>query len=396
MTTAKDIEQLLRHRLNFKDIKILAEAVGFDLQAPELGIDLRGWQTSIYHPVFDPVVMESKHHGVVLASNTYLSSFTYNLVAAWDYYFDGTVAWKTDPGHPLAKALRMNCKKFFAEQILRRTYNLFGIAILLETLLYEEEIMYPVLAASAGSRQKLTSLPHPSAEELSGIASWMTGLVLHHELGHIVHRKMPDFRSQLLEDFPESARQLTQMWDVHQGSAEEFECDAFAVGMGLRGATTGLSDAEKYRLTILGFAVFAALHALDLSAAATAKDAPAETEDPGRMNIRQTMGGGSYVIGTYPKLQRDRAQAVRLLVEAMAQGEQIDVYAGEGRFNIPATIVEDLERFLPTIIEGTDIRLRGKCEMMARALHGYKEGIEYLVWRSKTYTGPEDGPERNS
>lgn len=387
MTSPQDIADLLRHRLNFADVRILAQSVRFQLNVDDLGIDLHGWQTSIYHPIFDALVMESKHHGLVLAQNTYLSSFAYNVIAAWDYYFDDGDSWKTDFAHPLGKALRMNFKKFFAEQILRRTQNLFGIGMLLETLLYEEEIMYPVLVATRDSQQISGGVGVDSSKDLKSIADWMTGLVLYHELGHIVRRELPNFRALLLEDFPEAAQRLPAIWDLHGASAEEFECDAFAVGMALHSSEPSLTKTEAYRLTILGFVIFAALHALDLSAKATAIDSPAEAEDPDRENIFNAMGGGTYSIGTYQMLQRDRSQAVRLLVEGMAALEGADVYGSHGRFRIPHTLIEDLENFIPTIVDGTDIRIRGKCEMMARALHGYRQGIEYLAWRSKMCTG---------
>lgn len=388
MTTAADIDRLLRHLLSNHDLKILATPVPFELQAAELNLDIRGWQTSVYHPVFDAVVLRSKQHGVVLAQNTYLASFAYNLIAAWDHYYDGTDAWRCDVSHALGKALRMNFKKFLAEQILRRTHNLFGIAILLETLLYEEAIMYPVLAATRGDHLAADNRKHATREELTAIANATTGLVLNHELGHLVRDKVPDFRKRLLEELPPGVDGLATIWDRHDGLAEEFECDAFAVGMVIRALEEKLSRQEAYRLTILGFAIFAALHALDLSAQATAIDSPAEHEAPERDNYLDSMSGASFQIGPCPPLQTDRAYAVRLLVEMVADANGVDLYEPAGRFQLSKTFTQDLEAFLPTIIEGTDNRLRGKCEMIARALHGHSEGIDYLAWRSKSYSAP--------
>ncbi len=387
MRSAEKVERFLRLRFGLEDDGILAKPVPFRLADDKTGIDIEGWQTSVYHPALEALALRSRHHGLIVAPNTYLSSFAYNLIASWDYYFDGNEHWKTDPAHRLARALRLHFKKFFAEQILRRTHNLFGIAIFLETLLYEEEIMYPVLAKIAGAHFALEKASHPSKEQLQVIANWMTGLVLRHELGHVFDDEIDNFRDAVLRKLAESVEKLGKVWGEHPENSDEFLCDAFAVAMTLQHPEGCLSREEAYRLTILGFAAFAALHALDLSAHVTAKESPGKTEDPDRGNVLSSMTGASYSIGAFEKLQRDRAQAVRLLVEAMAEAGGAQVYGSEGRFQIPPTIVEDFETFLPTIVEGTDLRVRGKCEMLARALHGHQEGINYLVWRSKTYSG---------
>lgn len=399
VTTAADVAQLVRHRLAFRDVRLLAEPVPFHLRVDELGVDLAGWQTSVYHEAFDPVTLQSKRHGLILVPNTYLSSFAYNVVAAWHHYADGSRAWTSDPDHPLARALRFNLKKFYAEQILRRTHNLFGIAVFLETLLYEEAVMYPVLAA-VGGPQFADTPAGLTAEELNVISGWLTRLVFTHEVGHVVHDD--HFRDRLLENLPSKAHSLAGLWDAYGPAAEEFECDALAVAMALAPEAVKVPLVEACRLTLLGFTAFAALHTLDLSAKATAANSPASSEDSERGNVLSSMSGASYTIETVPALQRDRAYAVRRLVELIAEDRAVDLYshtwpdvagdphAANGRFPISPTLMDDMEEFLPTIIEGTDPRVRGKCEMLARALHGHPEGIDYLAWRSKTFSLPAE------
>ena len=105
-----------------------------DLSLPEYGIELKGSQLSIYHPAFDAWVSRSKKLGVILAENTYLSSFAYNMGAVWLKHGHEHSLLNNQDSCLLARLMRYNFKKFFAEQILRRTHNIFGIGDILGDL----------------------------------------------------------------------------------------------------------------------------------------------------------------------------------------------------------------------------------------------------------------------
>ena len=92
----------------------------------------------------------------------------------------------------LSSLLRYNLKKFFAEQLLGRTSSVFGRAIFLETLLYEEREMRPLFAAA----QTDTA----TAQVYEFFRNLMSNILLFHEVGHLVQDARDDFEDQLTQE----------------------------------------------------------------------------------------------------------------------------------------------------------------------------------------------------
>jgi len=108
-----------------------------------------------------------------IISNTFLSSHAYNLAL--------TFTWRQGGGAEARKdvrlaALRHNYKKFFAECVLRTRNRLIGRAMLLETILYEQDLVAPMFGAARSDPKW--------GEKARDIARLMTYLPSHHELVH--------------------------------------------------------------------------------------------------------------------------------------------------------------------------------------------------------------------
>src|SRR5215217_3235685 len=117
---------------------------------------------SLYHEQ-----IESKHietaQDVIIISNSYLTSFAYNLVLSWIYeYREGRI-----DGSTINPLIKYNFKKFFAEQLYHNVNNVFSRAVFLETLLYEQQIMIPVFARTADDNEW-----NSIAEHVSGMMSY--------------------------------------------------------------------------------------------------------------------------------------------------------------------------------------------------------------------------------
>jgi hypothetical protein len=129
------------------------------------------------------------------------------------------------------------------------------------------------------------------------------------------------------------------------------------------------------------------MHSLHRSAAETARTYPASNDIDTRDDILGSLPGAEYVIGT-DLFMRERAQSVLKLAEGLAERQGVGLYGVDDEPALPPTIMNLLNDFVPEIISGSHPRYRGMCEMVARALQGHKEAIDYLVWRSKKYTLP--------
>ena len=109
---------------------------------------------------------------VFIISNGFLTSHAYNLALTW--------LWRYRAPGPeragLGAALRHNYKKFFAECVLAHENRLIGRALLIETLMYEQDLMQPMFDAVAAD---------PGLGQIaSEIAQLMSSLAAQHELTH--------------------------------------------------------------------------------------------------------------------------------------------------------------------------------------------------------------------
>jgi hypothetical protein len=362
---------------NIEDF-FLSEAIPFYYPISELGFDLTGHQLSIYTEVWDAKMFRSRHHGNIIVNNTYLSSFAYNIAAVWVHHGSEYEQLKRKEDCQLVRLLTYNLKKFFAEQIMRRSNCVFGSAIFLETLLYEEHLMVPVIKA-ADDNEKMSAL-------YNDFQNLMSSLLLFHEIGHIVRDKRNDMLQLMQQDV--AMERLGNFWSHYHDKLQiEFECDAFAALSLIR--QRGLISLEmSLKIIAFAFVIFAVMSSIDKSAEATAIQTPSSSEED-LDNVLSDMAGADFSVGI-DELAVARAQSVQLIVKSVAEQNNINLFEPHSDLLLYDDMAEVLTQFSLNIITRDNPPYRGKCEMLARALRGNPRGMRYLRLRSKKFSMPNN------
>jgi len=361
--------------------EFLRTGASFDYDLAELGFRLRGEQCSIYDEGIDAVLLRSKRHGNIIANNTYVSSFAYNLAVAWLAYGREYEAFRRRDDCALTRLLRYNLKKFFAEQILSRTHSVFGLGIFLETLLYEERAMRPLFAASAGD---------PILEaRYQYFGDLMSNLLLFHEVGHLVRDARADMEELLLAEIRGAAdAPFAADWSEYPDPGRtEFLCDTFSLLMASRNVPSCADAVFVLRAIAFGFAMCACMYGLEKSAAATALAYPASGDRDTLGEIHASLPGASFVIGI-DQSAVVRARSALRVCEVLAGQQGIDLYAPDGDFPLFPDVIETTTAFATTVVTDQDPQIRGLCELLARAFHGHDRGVDYLMSRSKVFKMP--------
>jgi hypothetical protein len=320
-----------------------------------------------------------------IITNGFLASHAYNLALVW---------LQGQADRQLRRArLRHNFKKFYAETMLHARDVMLGRALLLETLAYEQELMAPIFeAAKADSDLNARA---------STLASAMTGLAQHHELGHYLQGRSP---AEFVAGIPKLLNGcLTPVVaDLQQRYAErhveEVICDGIAAHIGIHGLDDYRpSDAEltaRLRWTTFGLQVFYRLMNLRVSAHLTAMEHP-DDRDAIRLGSEiRPKNQPTFSLGRQPEVQL-RATAMMLALDAFAKQRGVPLYGDDGGFPLSPEAWEDLEHAFEQFGDeappgtpahlGCDARGRGIMRLIAEALSGHPGGSEHLLWRSKTF-----------
>jgi hypothetical protein len=305
---------------------------------------------------------------VFIISNGFLTSHAYNLALTW--------LWRYRAPGPeragLGAALRHNYKKFFAECVLAHENRLIGRALLIETLVYEQDLMQPmfdVVAADPGLGQIA-----------SEIAQLMSSLAAQHELTHYFKRRG---ETELIAHcdglFDGSLGGVLETVRAEQGEAlaEEVLCDAFAAHQATVSDDHVLAKHElatRARMTAFGFMVFADLMSLEASARATAAHGRQEDQTIDLSSEKHPKITFGYSVGRRQEMDLRAAKIVDLLGAHLGKHGQA-LFADEGIFPLPATTGDGLrlafERFGEEIepigggLTGTDLRRRGLAQLLA-------------------------------
>jgi len=382
MSREREIRDLLKALRPALRDEFLSVGAPFDYDLAELGFRLQGTQCSIYDEQIDAVLYRSTKLGHIVANNTYLASFAYNVAVVWMSY--GSEYERLAKGDEclLATLLRYNLKKFFAEQLLGRTSSVFGRAIFFETLLYEERTMRPLFAAAQTDMAK--------ARGYEFFRNLMSNILLFHEVGHLVQDARADFEDQLTQEIEQaSGPGFVPAWKQYREKAQiEFRCDAFATLIAKRQAPVDMADDFVLRAIALAFAICACMTGLDKSAAATAAQYPGNADPDLLEEYRKDLPGAGYTIGK-DEFSIARARSVAAICQQLGRAGAADLWAGSD-FPFHPEMIDGLTDFSTTIIETYDLERRGLCELLARALQGHDRGMRYLLMRSKVFLTPED------
>lgn len=306
---------------------------------------------------------------LVILSNGFLSSHAYNVGL--------TIRWCLGEKRDPTPYLRHHYKKFFAECVLHVRNRLAGRALLLETLLYEQDLARPMFEAADQNAEL--------REWAKATASVMSFLVSQHELAHVFERRHGhEFRREVSGFFDGRAGHLIDAEEAAHGkeAALEVQCDAVAAHMLIAQPPIGVDETTARYLTAFGFAAFADLLSLQKSADATAES---ETDDGIDLSsAKRSSTTPDFLIGRHTDMDRRAA-----LIDELTNPSKIDGMPSLA--TAKATMRETFETFLdpaeetPVGMTGTDDTRRGLARMVAESLHDHPKGAEFLLWRSKQF-----------
>jgi hypothetical protein len=370
---AKRVQQLRPHA-KFIAIEHSSEFID---SAAELGDGF--FTANLYDERIDANMITIKL-GRVMIQNTYISSFAFNLFLCWLYHHRLPSRDPTGKGPPLDRLLHHNFKKFFAEQIYRQTNRVPSRALLLETLLFEQVLMVGVFAAKDAD-------PQLSADADAG-ANLMSLALSLHELGHFYLATKPGMWDEIVQSDPTVLGPLYERVKAHYPAdlAVEFQCDVHAVMGCLRQYESHAGPEFALRAIVFAYAAYAAMYSAAATAAATAALWDREPVEPIDFRDISPMPHVDYETEwaiDRPFLQR--ALLVAELCEKIAAGRDLSLYGDNVPFPLPPTIVEDLVKFVGRVFDCDDENARRMSNLVARALDGDDEGMEYLYLRSKVF-----------
>lgn len=319
--------------------------------------------------------------GLILINNTYLPSFAYNLLLCWIYCGRGSVS-DTERRRLIAH----NFKKFYAEQLLHTYDGIFTRAIFLETLLYEQVCMVPVFA----ERER-----DPELDRLARFASeLMASAVSSHELGHFILKRGPGVWDEALQWRDGAVRPLYEEVRERQPPAfvAEFQGDVLSV---IACLTTAEGEQEEegrremvLRGLVFGYAAFAVLFSLEKSARATVAEHRSSHEDVDFRSIQKLDRNYEFALGIDWEMA-ERARYVERLCRAVCKQAGGDLYDSTGPLRLTPDLLDDLLKYVDSVMDSDDRNAREMSLLVAEALHGHPCGTEYLYMRSKTFDVPE-------
>lgn len=339
---------------------------------------------NLYDEKIDSNVIISPR-GLIMIHNTYLSSFSYNLLLCW-FLCAGRTDNKADNAE-LERLLKHNFKKYFAEQLLYFHNNVFSRAIFLETLLYEQAWMIPVFEA----RAKDATLSRNS--DLG--AQLMSSVLSFHELGHFYLDKTPQIWQEILD---KHAGILQTQFNRVVGEypaifVEEFRCDVISIISCLEQFKADMKRKFCLRAIVFAFSAFAVLYSLTKSAEKTAAEQRAVLDNVDFGSIEKCRVDYEYSIG----IDLDFVERARLVIELcsnIAGKEGLPLFEEAGEFPLPHTILEDSLLYVDKVMESDDANARGLSMLVAESLHDHPDGLEYLYLRSKTFAfGSQRNPD---
>lgn len=324
-----------------------------------------------------------------IISNGFLTSHAYNIALAWSM-----LSGPTEGDGDLYLTLRHNYKKFYAESILGERNCLIGRALLIETLMFEQDCMRPIFA-------KVESAPELREKALV-IAHLIVSFVNWHEMTHyFMHRSSRNTLRELAQAFDgEAGEAYARIAQAHGADlAEEVACDLSAVHQLLTSADepfASWSDVERARLVAFSVMVISDLVSLEGSARETAKAARADDAQISLGSELRPQNAFNYSIGRWPPMEI-RVNEVLGVLERHSSRLGHDLYGDRSRdvgFPLPESTRKTLARVWEDFMSpgaagdkrATDAQQRGLAQLLAEALHGYDGGAEHLLWRSKRFS----------
>lgn len=372
MTSTEDVAKLVRRlRPNAKFVTVSHSSTFIDQEA-QLG------EGFYYANLYDEAInanLSSGDFGFVLVENTYLVSMAYNL------FFSVLYCHRLQAPELREELLRYNLKKTCAEQLYRQRNGVLSRALLLETLLYEEGIMRPVIATQ-------TTDPPLATLAMSAATNIMLFTLTQHELGHYYARTQPAVFQQRVRSGPSSINQVIAriQGSSTPGFLDEFLCDLFGIYNCLDQKETRHGPAFTLRAVYFAYAAYAVIYALAATAEATAALWPEEGEEA--IDFQD--------ISVFPRIEKpyrlaidqefvERARLAHEVCDLLAADCGVALYGNDDPFPLVPSLMHDLFGLADRVFDCDDQRARNLAYLVARAFHNHDEGMEYLYLRSKTF-----------
>jgi hypothetical protein len=312
---------------------------------------------------------------LILVENTYLSSFTYNLLLAWisrDRQADRDVQ-RSSP----SALIRYNLKKFFAEQLLLVKNCVVSRAIFLETLLFEQQAMADAFTKVSGS-QPLLELVQPAVDTITQITRLHE--LTHHYLDVALHEwGLLAGRHEPIAKLVEASRN-----DVRDDEIIEMKCDVIAVLNDFQRCETKPQQEACLRAIVFGFATFAVMVSLQRSAQATIRTYYSAIETVDFQSLDPIGGLFDCSLEIDEAFVR-RARKIQAVCEELAKSEGLVLYDDQHAFPLSPSLLDELLGYLGKMMESDDQNARNMSLMVATALHEHPRGIEFLKLHSKKF-----------
>jgi hypothetical protein len=368
-------------------VRLLHPSARYTALAPIAAGQLEGEETGqsfAYVSLYDHKVgSQTRPIGdrLVIINNTYLSSFAYNVGLC---HLIGAASGMSV--EDLARLYRHNFKKFFAEQVVYLRNVLIGRSLLIETILYEQDLMVRAFAGvvAGGFEEK--------GRQIAELAS---GIVSYHELMHYFEARDPRFetgyRTEVGNGFEDIEEEVFRLGG--SGLRTEFRCDLAATRINLRQPTI-FPRADLLRLQLFSFYVLAELVSLTKSAVATAAAAVDEEAYIDLASAEPPQHAFVFKIGRDGDFDA-RVDAQEKVLARIAEQEGIALFADASGFPLTRQTrsllqaaqgsIGDVDDAPPQGLTGTDAQRRGLAQILSESLKGSDEGVDFLLWRSKKF-----------
>jgi len=343
------------------------------IQEPDYPNDKHYFFVSLYDEEIENNFLSSENR--ILVHNTYAGSFIYNLGLC--YYFLNT---EKTLSH-FHRVLNYNLKKFYAEQLYHYRNCIFSRAILLETLLYEQQDMTIIFDEMVGRKE--------NAAMVHMIENIGTSIFSFHEMGHLFFNHTDYYwDNELEEEYRNIFDMLVKDRDgLSASQMKELQCDF----LGLSACLNGNKAKDAINILIFSYCALGILYSLRLSAEDTikgiGKNYPKE-----HVNFKK-LNPVKYDFEYQIKPDNNMLKRSMIMVKAceiIAETKSLPIYEKNHSFPLPRNIFSQLLKAIDGIMDVDQDYKRSTALLVAEAFHDHAEGMDFLYLRSKKFASNRD------
>lgn len=307
----------------------------------------------------------------VLINNDYTSSFAHDMAVSWALGI-------SDSPETLNSLMRYSIKKIISEQLYIAFDCTQSRALFLETLLFDQNVRHEKFIDLSGSE-----LYESLRKSTSSVA---TNIFSYHEFGHYIILRYPEYFIHLLSEECDSLISFTETIKRNESNSfyEEFCCDIFAVIAILK------LNHEDFKTTIRLLAFFYAAYSIMFCAEKTALFTAAlwQNQTQEQLDFFDISPVEHKIYDILLDGDEAMIKRARLMIEAceiIAVAHGVELYGRDGGFPLDKGILTTLLLYMRNFFVCHDNNARRSSNLVARALHGHKEGMEYLYRNSKIF-----------